>query len=524
MTEYQRGNYNRSRSTPNFYEPNGGRSYSNNYDYNGNDNRSRSFYNNNANQGRNYEGYNMNRNGNWNNGNGYRAPVRNNDDYNSQGNTQRYNSGNNGRQYNSARSNYNGQNGNYRGSRNDNAGGYMNQNGKRDRTPEVRSRANSQFNDGRINWKNPIQRNSSCDYSTDPSVSDRNDKDWSGIEMAERQINSQASKVQRGGRFSPWNMLKEIDDHPHAEKILSQASHEADVLPYLTEKRLEKMGADIQITRTPKKDIIIRRPEKEQRQTLSRKHSYLYGNTLYDSSESEDDINGALQTKSKTGQSTNETTDPLNKCMDNLDSTQYAELPAETTRQIESSHVVDESTTPMEIDELTINVSEKMAIHPLSWKVKEFETQGQAGVQILVWGEGNEPKNSGSISNEEETILINTKSTKSKNELRTEGNGKLSSGRGIKEEFKRQAIVPESRELSPILEIQEIRTVDNRTWPTITANNVNMNTSVQSPETNVSKFGEMGDRTPTFSKSPGASFHRTLEKREDLDDHISAQD
>ncbi|KAJ8670944.1 hypothetical protein QAD02_002203 [Eretmocerus hayati] len=223
-------NYNGSRSTPNFYEPNDCRSYSNNFGYNNNDNRSRSFYNNNANQGRNYEGYNMNRNGNWNNGTGYRAPMRNNDDYNSQGYTQRYNSGNNGRQYNNARSNYNGQNGNYRGSRNDNGGGYMNQNDKRDRTPEVRSRANSQSNDG-----------------------------------------------------------------------------------------------------------------------------------------------------------------------------------PETTRQIESSHVVDGSTTPIEIDELTINVSERMAIHPLSWNVKEFETQGQAGVQILIWGKGNEPKNGGSISNEEGTILINTK-------------------------------------------------------------------------------------------------------------------
>ncbi|KAJ8672108.1 hypothetical protein QAD02_003367 [Eretmocerus hayati] len=106
-------NYNGSRSTENFYEPNGGRSYSNNYGCHngdchcryGNGNRSRSIYNNNANEGRNYEGYNMNRNGNWNNGNGYRAPVRNNDDYNSQGYTQRYNSGNNGRQYNNARSN-----------------------------------------------------------------------------------------------------------------------------------------------------------------------------------------------------------------------------------------------------------------------------------------------------------------------------------------------------------------------------------------------------------------------------------
>ncbi|KAJ8671505.1 hypothetical protein QAD02_002764 [Eretmocerus hayati] len=291
-------NYNGSRSTPNFYEPNGGRSYGSNYGYNSNDNRSRSFYNNNANQGRNYEGYNMNRNGNWNNGNGYRAPVRNNDDYNSRGYTQRYNSGNNGRQYNNARSNYNGPNGNYQGSRDDNA---------------------------------------------------------------------------------------------------------------------------------------------------------------------------------------------------------------ETTRQIESSHAVDESTTPMEIDELTINVSERMAIHPLSWKVKEFETQGQAGVQILVWGKGNEPKNGGSISNEGETILINTKAT----------NGSIT---------RQQAIVPESRELSPILEMQEIGTVDNRTWPTITANNVNMSTSVQSPETNASKFGEMGDGTPTFSKSPEASFHKTLENRKDSDDHISAQD
>ncbi|KAJ8666026.1 hypothetical protein QAD02_007688 [Eretmocerus hayati] len=110
----------------------------------------------------------------------------------------------------------------------------------------------------------------------------------------------------------------------------------------------------------------------------------------------------------------------------------------------------------MEIDELTINVSEKMAIHPLSWKVKEFETQGQAGVQILVWGKGNEPKNGGSMSNGEETILINTKGTKSENELRTEGNGKLSSGRSIIEESKRakyQPVVNLTRLKPPAIDI-----------------------------------------------------------------------
>ncbi|KAJ8672331.1 hypothetical protein QAD02_003590 [Eretmocerus hayati] len=76
--------------------------------------------------------------------------------------------------------------------------------------------------------------------------------------------------------------------------------------------------------------------------------------------------------------------------MVNLDSTKYANLPNRTNQHNASSSRVDAEVTEKSSSIQSITATEKRSRTPLSWNIEEFEAQGQAGLQILVWEKRHE--------------------------------------------------------------------------------------------------------------------------------------
>ncbi|KAJ8664661.1 hypothetical protein QAD02_006323 [Eretmocerus hayati] len=76
--------------------------------------------------------------------------------------------------------------------------------------------------------------------------------------------------------------------------------------------------------------------------------------------------------------------------MVNLDSTKYANLPNRTNQHNASGSRVDAEVTEKSSSIQSITATKKRSRTPLSWNIEEFEAQGQAGLQILVWEKRHE--------------------------------------------------------------------------------------------------------------------------------------
>ncbi|KAJ8677379.1 hypothetical protein QAD02_013166 [Eretmocerus hayati] len=87
---------------------------------------------------------------------------------------------------------------------------------------------------------------------------------------------------ENGRHFPGWNMLKEIDDHPAAEPILSQAMNDVEQLPVVTDKAIREMGAGIRITSTPKEGKMINRPGGGRNIPISSRRKLPHGDTVYE--------------------------------------------------------------------------------------------------------------------------------------------------------------------------------------------------------------------------------------------------
>ncbi|KAJ8666332.1 hypothetical protein QAD02_007994 [Eretmocerus hayati] len=201
---------------------------------------------------------------------------------------------------------------------------------------------------------------------------------------------------EKGRHFPGWNMLKEIDDHPAAEPILSQATNDVEQLPVVTDKDIRGMGAGIRITSTPKEDKIMNRPEPDKNVPLSLKRKLSHGDTIYEGTNSgiHQDFSDAQVPENPP--SFNESMKSVDKAMVNLDSTKYADLPNQTNKKNTPTFKVDGKVTEKLNSNQSATVAKKRTRNPLSWDIEEFEAQGQAGLQILVWEKRHESDTSNS--------------------------------------------------------------------------------------------------------------------------------
>ncbi|KAJ8686644.1 hypothetical protein QAD02_022438 [Eretmocerus hayati] len=71
--------------------------------------------------------------------------------------------------------------------------------------------------------------------------------------------------------------------------------------------------------------------------------------------------------------------------MVNLDSTKYVDLPSQTKQSNVSSSGVTAEGTEKSSPNQPATIAKKRSRTPLSYDIEEFEAQGQAGLQILVW-------------------------------------------------------------------------------------------------------------------------------------------
>ncbi|KAJ8677563.1 hypothetical protein QAD02_013350 [Eretmocerus hayati] len=75
----------------------------------------------------------------------------------------------------------------------------------------------------------------------------------------------------------------------------------------------------------------------------------------------------------------------VDKAMVNLDSTKYADLPNQTNQQNTPTFKIDGKITGKLNSNQSATIAKKRIRTPLSWDIEEFEAQGRAGLQILVW-------------------------------------------------------------------------------------------------------------------------------------------
>ncbi|KAJ8665399.1 hypothetical protein QAD02_007061 [Eretmocerus hayati] len=219
--------------------------------------------------------------------------------------------------------------------------------------------------------------------SSDLFSSEDNDEDWSGIKMAQRQSWTQGDRGRTGRKFSTWRMLEEIGDHPGAEPILSQATNTAGKLPRVRNE--QHIRAEIQITSTPRKDLIIQRPQREINPPLSHRNREMFGNTVNESEDISESLGKAFEElQSGTLVSSKSKEVDLDNCLMETDSMRYVGAP----KQDSELNITIEKTKAHGRD--SMQIESKKDKPELKWNVERFSSGGRLGVQVLVWNEEQE--------------------------------------------------------------------------------------------------------------------------------------
>ncbi|KAJ8680968.1 hypothetical protein QAD02_022066 [Eretmocerus hayati] len=219
--------------------------------------------------------------------------------------------------------------------------------------------------------------------SSDLFSSDDNDEDWSGIKMAQRKLRTQEDRGRTGRKFATCQMLEETGDHPGAEPILSQANNRASKLPRVRDE--QHIRAEIQITSTPRKDLIIQRPQREINPPLSHRNRKMFGNTVNESGEISESLgkeSEELQPGTLVSSKSKEV--DLDNCLMETDSTQYVGAP----KQDSELNISIERTQTHGRD--SMQIESKKDKPELKWNVERFSSGGRIGVQVLVWNEEQE--------------------------------------------------------------------------------------------------------------------------------------